>query len=218
MILVQSLSEIERLESRRSPVRPTMILLCRPDHGISSELCTQFRYIHIDSGFGCSIYPAGFLSSSGCNYNPYPEDYDAYPMGDRDFPFPQWWFSDKAYIDLKKELELRMNVEYRGGLSIAILHPGLGFGLDGVFDYENSILIDGDSLVAKRVVSSPIELLQRLVNSAKGDASSREVLKTARLYRRRGATASLGEAAGALVTLASFLLNLREDILARFLV
>lgn len=202
----------------RSPIRPTLILFCRPDHGISSELCTQFKYIHVDSGAGCSIYPAGFLSSNGCDYNPFPEGYDACPMGDQSFPFPQWWYSNKAYSDLKNELELRMDVEYRGGLSVAILHPGLGCGLDGVFDYENSILIDGDSLVAKRVVSSPVELLQRLVNSAKADASSRQVLKTARLYRRRGATASLGEAAGALVTFASFLLNLKEDILARFLV
>ena len=202
----------------RSPTRPTLILFCRPDHGMSSELCTQFEYIHVDSGFGCSIYPAGFLSSDGCDCNPFPEGYDAYPMSDRSFPFPRWWYSNKAYSDLKNELELRMNVEYGGGLSVAILHPGLGCGLDGCFDYKNSILLDGDSLVAKRVVSSPIALLQRLINSANADASSREVLKSAQSYRRREAFVSLGDTTGALITLASVLLNLKEEVLARFLV
>lgn len=202
----------------RSPTRPTLILFCRPDHGMSSELCTQFKYIHVDSGAGCSIYPAGFLSSNGCEYNPFPEDYDACPMSDQSFPFPQWWYSNKAYSDLKNELELRMNVEYRGGLSVAILHPGLGCGLDGVFDYKNSILLDGDSLVAKRVVSSPIELLQRLINSANADASSREVLKSAQSYRRRGTVASLGETTSSLIAIASVLLNLKEEVLAQFLV
>lgn len=217
MIPVQSLKEIENTESRRFPSRPTMVLFCRPDTGMSSEMCTQFRYIHEDSGSDCSIYPAGYLSSNGCGFNPFPKGYHARPMDDPGFPFPSWWYSDKCFVDLKRELELRMNKEYRGGFSIAVLSPGRG-GVNGAFDYCNSILVNGESLVANKVVASPVELLQRLISSARADSDSRDVLKTARSLQKLNKLASLEEVARTPLSIVSLLLGLGEGVLAPFLI
>ena len=184
MLTVINLVQMQRIEANRSPKRPSLILFCRPDGGLSSELCSQFRYIHEDSGSDCSIYCAGYAWASGCDSDPFPLGYSARPLPESVSPYAHWWYSDKAYSELKKELELRMNVKYKGGLAIAALHPGSGYPYATAFDYERSVLLDGESLVASAKVGSPIELMQRLIDSTRADEQSHDFMREANRLKR----------------------------------
>ena len=136
MYLETLMKEMEKKEREANFKRLVVILLVRPHDRMAKTIMANFNYMHYNTGSLCNAYAVGFGLESGEK---------EFPVFNKVRGITQvndnaWYYSDKAFYDLKDYLEHILDWHYSGESTAIVLQndPGKKRSLD----FRGAVSID----------------------------------------------------------------------------
>ena len=134
MFAVSRYDQIEQLEKEKKHNHLIMVLLVRPGKDITTEIITDFDYLHYRSGESLAIYAAGYTN-----------DFDhAYEVNYREVTTcngSTWYYSAKDFDDFRNNLAKRVKSwKYSGDIELLVFQGSVVE--DNGFDFRNYISLN----------------------------------------------------------------------------
>ena len=165
--IVQREQEIENMEI-------VVFLFVKPTNQDAIDIIHEFEYIHYNSDKYCSIYAIGYSNDPVKHSDHSYRKVENIIEGD-------WYFSNKAFVEFKNNLEQRIKWEYSGETEILILQNNPG-GRDSL-SFVNYVAIDVNKGLREGYIDSFQRFMESLVRSARSNVTAKEVVSDIRKNR-----------------------------------
>ena len=163
--------EYERLIENQEIV---VLLFVRPTNQDAIDIIQEFEYIHYNSSKYCSIYAVGYS-------NDFQKRSDTHYKKICEILNSDWYFSSKAFVEFKDNLEKRIKWKYSGETEILVLqnNPGKYDPLN----FINYVAIDVNKGLKEGYIDSFQRFMESLVRSAKNSVTAKEAMLEIRKSR-----------------------------------
>lgn len=163
--------EYERLIENQEIV---VLLFVRPTNQDAIDIIREFEYIHYNSSKYCSIYAVGYS-------NNFQKRSDTHYRKICEILNSDWYFSSKAFVEFKDNLEKRIKWKYSGETEILVLqnNPGKYDPLN----FINYVAIDVNKGLKEGYIDSFQRFMESLVRSAKNSVTAKEAMLEIRKSR-----------------------------------
>ena len=163
--------EYERLIENQEIV---VLLFVRPTNQDAIDIIREFEYIHYNSSKYCSIYAVGYS-------NDFQKRSDTHYKKICEILNSDWYFSSKAFVEFKDNLEKRIKWKYSGETEILVLqnNPGKYDPLN----FINYVAIDVNKGLKEGYIDSFQRFMESLVRSAKNSVTAKEAMLEIRKSR-----------------------------------
>lgn len=163
--------EYERLIENQEIV---VLLFVRPTNQDAIDIIREFEYIHYNSSKYCSIYAVGYS-------NDFQKRSDTHYRKICEILNSDWYFSNKAFVEFKDNLEKRIKWKYSGETEILVLqnNPGKYDPLN----FINYVAIDVNKGLKEGYIDSFQRFMESLVRSAKNSVTAKEAMLEIRKSR-----------------------------------
>lgn len=174
MFAASTYEEVVKYEGRVENKEIVVFLFVKPTNQDAADIIQEFEYIHYNSYKYCSIYAIGYTD------NPEKKLDSHYSQKVR-MVSHDWYFSMKAFVEFKNNLENRIKWEYSGEIEILILQnrPGNRDPLD----FTNYVAIDVNKGLKEGYLDSFQRFMEELVRSAKSAVTAKEAMSDIRRSR-----------------------------------
>lgn len=163
--------EYERLIENQEIV---VLLFVRPTNQDAIDIIREFEYLHYNSSKYCSIYAVGYS-------NDFQKRSDTHYKKICEILNSDWYFSNKAFVEFKDNLEKRIKWKYSGETEILVLqnNPGKYDPLN----FINYVAIDVNKGLKEGYIDSFQRFMESLVRSAKNSVTAKEAMLEIRKSR-----------------------------------
>lgn len=163
--------EYERLIENQEIV---VLLFVRPTNQDAIDIIREFEYIHYNSSKYCSIYAVGYS-------NDFQKRSDTHYKKICEILNSDWYFSSKAFVEFKDNLEKRIKWKYSGETEILVLqnNPDKYDPLN----FINYVAIDVNKGLKEGYIDSFQRFMESLVRSAKNSVTAKEAMLEIRKSR-----------------------------------
>lgn len=167
MFAVSTYDEIIKQESQIEEKQIVVFIFVRPTMSQARDFVRDFEYIHYNSGEYCSIYAIGYTNdASKANDR-------TYELIER-FGYSEWFFSTKAFVEFKNNLEQRINWDYTGEVELLILQND--WNSKDHLNFQNYVAISIDEGLRKGYIDSFPRFMESLVRSARKYVSAEDAI------------------------------------------
>lgn len=168
MFAVNTYEEIEKIERELGDRHIVILLFVRPSLQSAKEIIDEFDYIHHNSEKYCSIYAVGYTNDSAMAGK------DGYRRVDRGYG-ADWYFSDKAFVEFKNNLEQRLNWRYSGEIELVVLQSNP----DGhqILNFQNYVAIDVNYGIKNDYIDSFPRLMESIIRSSRSEVTTTAAIK-----------------------------------------
>lgn len=174
MFAASTYEEIVDFERRIENMEIVVFLFVKPTTQDAIDIIQEFEYIHYNSAKYCSIYAIGYSDDpekkSDKQYRKVTEIIDN-----------NWYFSNKAFVDFKNNLECRIKWKYSGETEILILQNNPG-GRDPL-NFSNYVAINVNKGLREGYIDSFQRFMESLVRSARSKVTAKEAVSDLRKSR-----------------------------------
>ena len=151
-----------------------VFLFVKPSSEDAMNIIQEFEYIHYNSYKYCSIYAIGYSN------NP-EKQADRHYKKVSEILNLDWYFSNKAFVEFKNNLENRIKWKYSGETEVIVLQNNLD-GNDPL-NFTNYVAIDVNKGLREGYIDSFQKFMESLVRSARSAVTAKEAMSEIR--RRR---------------------------------
>lgn len=174
MFAVSTYEEIVQFERQVENMEIVVFLFVKPTNQDANNIIHEFEYIHYNSWEYCSIYAIGYSDD--------PEKHsDRHYTKVANIIEGDWYFSNKAFVEFKNNLERRIKWEYSGETEILILQNNPG-GRDSL-NFANYVAIDVNKGLREGYIDSFQRFMESLIRSARSKVTANEVVSDIRKSR-----------------------------------
>lgn len=174
MFAVSTYEEIVECERKIENMEIVVFLFVKPTNQDANDIIHEFEYIHYNSDKYCSVYAIGYSNDPGkCS--------DHYYTKVANIIGGDWYFSNKAFVGFKNNLEQRIKWEYSGETEILILQNNPG-GSDSL-NFANYVAIDVNKGLREGYIDSFQRFMESLIRSARNNVTAKEVVSDIRKNR-----------------------------------
>lgn len=156
--------EYERLIENQEIV---VLLFVKPTSQDAVDIIREFEYIHYNSSKYCSIYAVGYS-------NDFQKQSDTHYRKIYKILNSDWYFSSKAFVEFKDNLEKRIKWKYSGETEILVLQNNPG--KHDPLNFTNYIAIDVNKGLKEGYIDSFQRFMESLVRSAKSSVTAKEAM------------------------------------------
>lgn len=156
--------EYERLIENQEIV---VLLFVKPTSQDAVDIIREFEYIHYNSSKYCSIYAVGYS-------NDFQKQSDTHYRKIYEILNSDWYFSSKAFVEFKDNLEKRIKWKYSGETEILVLQNNPG--KHDPLNFTNYIAIDVNKGLKEGYIDSFQRFMESLVRSAKSSVTAKEAM------------------------------------------
>ena len=156
--------EYERLIENQEIV---VLLFVRPTNQDAIDIIREFEYLHYNSSRYCSIYAVGYS-------NDFQKQSDTHYRKICEILNSDWYFSSKAFVEFKDNLEKRIKWKYSGETEILILQNNPG--KHDPLNFINYVAIDVNKGLKEGYIDSFQRFMESLVRSAKSSVTAKEAM------------------------------------------
>lgn len=156
--------EYERLIENQEIV---VLLFVKPTSQDAVDIIREFEYIHYNSSKYCSIYAIGYS-------NDFQKQSDTHYRKIYEILNSDWYFSSKAFVEFKDNLEKRIKWKYSGETEILVLQNNPG--KHDPLNFTNYIAIDVNKGLKEGYIDSFQRFMESLVRSAKSSVTAKEAM------------------------------------------
>ncbi|MDF9824769.1 hypothetical protein M2475_001233 [Breznakia sp. PF5-3] len=158
MFAVNTLEKIEENEKALNKEHVIALLLVRPSLNGAQEIINEFNYIHFNSKEYCSVYAVGYSNDLSCRNQKQWKKVSKVDGMD-------WYYSDEEFVNLKNNLEKRVNWKYSGEIEILLLQSNPKG--EKILNFMNYLVIDIDYGIRKGYIDSFPRFMESLVRYSK---------------------------------------------------
>ncbi len=159
MFAVNTYEEIEKREKELNKKHIVILMFVRPSLPNANDIINEFEYIHYNSCEYCSIYAVGYTND--------------YVLANKDNTYnkitsvdsSQWYFSNKAFVEFKNNLEYRLKWKYSGNAEIMILQSNPAG--KNILNFQNYISLDVNTGLIKGYIDTFNKLMESLIRTSK---------------------------------------------------
>lgn len=167
MFAVSTYEEIVECERQTENMEIVVFLFVKPTNQDATNIIHEFEYIHYNSNKYCSIYAIGYSNDpkkySDCHYKKVANIIDS-----------DWYFSYKAFVKFKNNLEQRIQWKYSGETEILILQNSPG-GKEPL-NFSNYVAIDVNKGLKEGYIDSFQRFMESLIRSARSNVTAKQVV------------------------------------------
>lgn len=165
MFAASTYEEVVDYERRIENKEIVVFLFVKPTTQDAIDIIQEFEYIHYNSAKYCSIYAIGYSD------NPEKKT-DKYYRKVTEIVDSNWYFSNKAFVDFKNNLERRIKWEYSGETEVLILqnNPGSRDPLN----LSNYVAIDVNKGLREGYIDSFQRFMESLIRSSRSKVTAKE--------------------------------------------
>lgn len=165
MFAASTYEEVVDYERRIENKEIVVFLFVKPTTQDAIDIIQEFEYIHYNSAKYCSIYAIGYSD------NPEKKT-DKYYRKVTEIVDNNWYFSNKAFVDFKNNLERRIKWEYSGETEVLILqnNPGSRDPLN----FSNYVAIDVNKGLREGYIDSFQRFMESLIRSSRSKVTAKE--------------------------------------------
>lgn len=156
--------EYERLIENQEIV---VLWFMKPTSQDAVDIIREFEYIHYNSSKYCSIYAVGYS-------NDFQKQSDTHYRKICEILNSDWYFSSKAFVEFKDNLEKRIKWKYSGETEILVLQNNPG--KHDPLNFTNYIAIDVNKGLKEGYIDSFQRFMESLVRSAKSSVTAKEAM------------------------------------------
>lgn len=156
--------EYERLIENQEIV---VLLFVRPTNQDAIDIIREFEYLHYNSSRYCSIYAVGYS-------NDFQKQSDTHYRKICEILNSDWYFSSKAFVEFKDNLEKRIKWKYSGETEILVLQNNPG--KHDPLNFINYVAIDVNKGLKEGYIDSFQRFMESLVRSAKSSVTAKEAM------------------------------------------
>lgn len=156
--------EYERLIENQEIV---VLLFVKPTSQDAVDIIREFEYIHYNSSKYCSIYAVGYS-------NDFQKQSDTHYRKICEILNSDWYFSSKAFVEFKDNLEKRIKWKYSGETEILVLQNNPG--KHDPLNFTNYIAIDVNKGLKEGYIDSFQRFMESLVRSEKSSVTAKEAM------------------------------------------
>jgi len=156
--------EYERLIENQEIV---VLLFVRPTNQDAIDIIREFEYLHYNSSRYCSIYAVGYS-------NDFQKQSDTHYRKICEILNSDWYFSSKAFVEFKDNLEKRIKWKYSGETEILVLQNNPG--KHDPLNFINYVSIDVNKGLKEGYIDSFQRFMESLVRSAKSSVTAKEAM------------------------------------------
>ena len=156
--------EYERLIENQEIV---VLLFVKPTNQDAVDIIQEFEYIHYNSSKYCSIYAVGYS-------NDFQKQSDTHYRKVCEILNSDWYFSSKAFVEFKDNLEKRIKWKYSGETEILVLQNNPG--KHDPLNFTNYVAIDVNKGLKEGYIDSFQRFMESLVRSAKSSVTAKEAM------------------------------------------
>ncbi len=167
MFAASTYDEIIEYERQIENQEIVVLLFVKPTSQDAVDIIREFEYIHYNSSKYCSIYAVGYS-------NDFQKQSDTHYRKIYEILNSDWYFSSKAFVEFKDNLEKRIKWKYSGETEILVLknNPGKHDPLN----FTNYIAIDVNKGLKEGYIDSFQRFMESLVRSAKSSVTAKEAM------------------------------------------
>lgn len=151
-----------------------VLLLVKPTNQDAIDIIQEFEYIHYNSAKYCSIYAIGYSDDPQKQSDKYYKKISQIISHD-------WYFSSKAFVEFKNNLESRIKWKYSGETEILVLQNNPG--KPDPLNFANYVAIDVNKGLKEGYIDSFQRFMESLVRSARGSVTAKEAISEIRKSR-----------------------------------
>ena len=187
MYAVNTYEQIEKIERELGEKHVVILLFVRPSLPGAKEIIDEFDYIHYNSEKYCSIYAVGYTNDpalvKGGEYGKIERGFGA-----------EWYFSNRAFVAVKNNLERRINWKYSGETELVVLQSNP----EGrqILNFQNCVALDVNYGLKNAYIDSFPRLMESLIRSSRSEVS---------------AAAAMEKSLGARISIKNVLMNTIEE-------
>ena len=174
MFAVGTYEEITAQEKQIENKEIVVFLFVKPTNQAALDIIREFEYIHFNSDKYCSVYAIGysndFEKASDGRYS---------KIGRVDGS--DWYFSAKAFVEFKNNLENRIKWKYSGETEILVLQNNPGHR--DPLNFRNYVAIDVNRGIKEGYMDSFQRFMESLIRSARSEVTAKEVIADVRKAR-----------------------------------
>lgn len=154
MFAVGTYDEIIKHEREKMFPEVVVFLFVKPTTKEALDIIREFEYIHFNSGMSCSVYAIGYSN-------------DFTKKNDRSYrkieveDSLEWYFSNKAFVEFKQELERRINWEYSGEIDILVLQNNPGHS--NCLNFKNYVAVNINRGLRQKYIDSFQQFMEELM-------------------------------------------------------
>lgn len=174
MFAASTYNEIIRRERLVENQEIVVLLFVKPTNQAAIDIIREFEYIHYNSSNYCSIYAIGYS-------NDFKKQTDKHYNKVSELLNNDWYFSNKAFVEFKNNLEERIKWKYSGETEVLILqnNPGKRDPLN----FKNYVAIDVNKGIKEGYLDSFQRFMESLVRSAKKSVTAKQAMTDIRISR-----------------------------------
>lgn len=174
MFAASTYEEIVNYERCIENMEIVVFLFVKPTTQHAIDIIQEFEYIHYNSAKYCSIYAIGYSDNpekkSDKHYRKVTEIVDN-----------DWYFSNKAFVDFKNNLERRIKWEYSGETEVLILQNNPE-GRNPL-NFSNYVAIDVNKGLKEGYIDSFQRFMESLIRSSRSKVTAKEATSDLRKSR-----------------------------------
>lgn len=142
-----------------------VFLFVKPTNQDAVDIIREFEYIYYNSAKYCSIYAIGYSN-------------DPQKQADRHYRKvseiinTDWYFSSKAFVEFKNNLERRIKWEYSGETEVLILQNNPGE--KDPLNFSNYVAVDVNKGLREGYIDSFQRFMESLIRSARSKVTAKE--------------------------------------------
>jgi len=174
MFAASTYEEIIEYERRIENMEIVVFLFVKPTSQDAIDIVHEFEYIHYNSEKYCSVYAIGYTDDpekgASSHYKKVAE------IIERD-----WFFSNKAFVEFKNNLEGRIKWEYSGETEVLILQNNPN-GRDPL-NFSNYVSIDVNKGLREGYIDSFQRFMESLIRSSRSKVTAKEAASDLRKNR-----------------------------------
>lgn len=165
MFAVSTYDEVVKYERCIENKEIVVFLFVRPTNQDAIEIIQEFEYIYYNSAKYCSIYAIGYSN------DPH-KQVDRHYRKVSEIINHDWYFSSKAFVEFKNNLERRIKWDYSGETEILILQNNPG-GKESL-NFSNYVAIDVNKGLREGYIDSFQRFMESLIRSARSKVTAKE--------------------------------------------
>lgn len=174
MFAASTYEEIVNYERCVENMEIVVLLFVKPTTQDAIDIIQEFEYIHYNSAKYCSIYAIGYSDNpekkSDKHYRKVTEIVDN-----------DWYFSNKAFVEFKNNLERRIKWEYSGETEVLILQNNPE-GRNPL-NFSNYVAIDVNKGLKEGYIDSFQRFMESLIRSSRSKVTAKEATSDLRKSR-----------------------------------
>lgn len=154
MFAVGTYDEIMKHEREKMFSEVVVFLFVKPTTKEALDIIREFEYIHFNSGMSCSVYAIGYSNDFAKRND---RSYRKIEVED----LLEWFFSNKAFVEFKQELERRINWEYSGEIDILVLQNNPGHS--NCLNFKNYVAVNINRGLRQKYIDSFQQFMEELI-------------------------------------------------------